>query len=46
MLVFSVFSDETTSHSTKETLIKSSFVIPAKAGIQCFQWTGHRPSPV
>ena len=30
----------------KEALNQSSFVIPAKAGIQPFQSTGHRPSPV
>jgi hypothetical protein len=30
----------------KEMLIKPSSVIPAKAGIQYFQQTGHRLSPV
>jgi len=30
----------------KETLINSIFVIPAKAGIQLNQATGHRLSPV
>jgi hypothetical protein len=29
-----------------EMLIKSSFVIPAQAGIQENQQAGHRPTPV
>jgi hypothetical protein len=31
---------------TKEALIKSRIVIPANAGIQANQGTGHRRSPV
>jgi hypothetical protein len=36
----------TSQKAIKEMLIKSKFVIPANAGIQENQRTGHRHSPV
>ena len=50
VLVTAFFFGFTPFHSParyyKIRLHPSVFVIPAKAGIQCFQSTGHRPSPV